>query len=424
MKISKVWSLLLFLVATSSRTAQAGPTFFGRRGGRGGALATSMENDHPKEEGSFLLNFDYLRQFMQDVFESYGIPKERAATCADVLIAADQRGIHSHGLGRLKPIYCDRMDAGILYPNSEITTVKETETTALLDGNLGLGLYIGPYAMNLAIQKAKKYGVGFVAVRNSTHYGIAGYYTLMATRHNCVGWTGTNARPSIAPTYGVEPMMGTNPITFGVPSDEPFDFCIDCASSISQRGKIELYAREGRETPKGCVIDNDGIQRTDTEQILKDLVSGKCALTPIGGAGSELGGYKGYGWATMVELMSIGFQSGPFGKKLSGVDPETGEKMAMPLGHFFLAINVEALLDPTEFRSNVGEFLRALRTSKKNPKGPGRIWTAGELENDAYLEQTRKGGMEVSPALQKVMMDLRDSRPGLKEKYNRLPFEQ
>lgn len=214
-----------------------------------------------------------------------------------------------------------------------------------------------------------------------------------------------------------------NPITFGVPSDEPFDFVIDCASSINQRGKIEMYARESRDTPRGCVIDNQGIERTDTEQILRDLVPGKCALTPIGGAGTELGGYKGYGWSTMVELMSIGFQSGPFGKDLSGVDEKTGKRKSMPLGHFFLAIDVEALCDPDEFRSNVGTFLRALRGSKKSPRGPGRIWTAGEPEYDALTAQKDMGGMIVPPPLQQVIKDLRDNRPGLKQKYSRLPFE-
>lgn len=184
-----------------------------------------------------------------------------------------------------------------------------------------------------------------------------------------------------------------------------------------------MYAREGRDTPRGCVVDNQGIERTDTEQILKDLVSGKCALTPIGGAGTELGGYKGYGWSTMVELMSIGFQSGPFGKELSGVDEKTGRRKSMPLGHFFLAIDVEALCDPSVFRANVGTFLRALRGSQKSPRGPGRIWTAGEPEYDARHAQDDMGGMIVPPSLQQVMKDLRDSRPGLKQKYSRFPFE-
>ena len=240
-----------------------------------------------------IVDFDYMKQFMKEVFLSYGVTPERAETCSDVLIEADKRGIDSHGLGRLKPIYCDRMDDGILFPDKPIDIVTESETTALVDGNLGLGLYIGPHCMQMAIDKAKKYGVGFVACRNSTHYGIAGYYATMATEQGCIGFTGTNARPSIAPTFGVEPMMGTNPLVFGLPSSDPFPFVIDCATSVNQRGKIEKYAREGVDTPRGAVIDDQGIERTDTEGILRDMVLGKCAFTPLGGAGDKMGGYKG-----------------------------------------------------------------------------------------------------------------------------------
>lgn len=155
-----------------------------------------------------IVDFDYMKEFIRQVFLVYGCTEEQAEQSADVLIEADKRGIDSHGLGRLKPIYCDRMDQGILWSNKPIDIVKETDTTALVDGNLGLGLYIGPYCMQLAIEKAKKYGVGFVVCQRSTHYGIAGYYATMASEAGCVGLSGTNARPSIAPTFGVEPMLG------------------------------------------------------------------------------------------------------------------------------------------------------------------------------------------------------------------------
>lgn len=174
---------------------------------------------------------------MFDVFKAVGVPEDEARVSANVLIEADKRGIDSHGIGRLKPIYIDRIHKGILHPYRPITVVKETQTTALLDGNMGMGLYIGPHCMKLAIQKAKEFGVGFVAVKNSTHYGIAGYYASMAIDAGCVGFTGTNARPSIAPTFGVEPCLGTNPLCFGVPTDEDFPFLVDCATSINQRGR-------------------------------------------------------------------------------------------------------------------------------------------------------------------------------------------
>eukprot|EP00586_Coscinodiscus_wailesii_P001779 CAMPEP_0172491888 /NCGR_PEP_ID=MMETSP1066-20121228/22811_1 /TAXON_ID=671091 /ORGANISM="Coscinodiscus wailesii, Strain CCMP2513" /LENGTH=467 /DNA_ID=CAMNT_0013261181 /DNA_START=64 /DNA_END=1467 /DNA_ORIENTATION=+ len=380
-------------------------------------------NSDEEEETPVIVDFDYMKQFMKDVFLSYGCTEDQAEISSDVLIEADKRGIDSHGLGRLKPIYCDRIDKGILWANKPIEIIKETETTALVDGNLGLGLYIGPYCMRLAIEKAKKYGVGFVAVQRSTHYGIAGYYTSMAADAGCVGLSGTNARPSIAATFGVEPMLGTNPLCFGIPSDDGFPFVIDCATSVNQRGKIEKYAREGVDTPRGAVIDNEGIERTDTEGILRDMVLGKCALTPLGGAGDKMGGYKGYGWATTVELLCTAFQSGPFGDEICGIDRSTGEPKPMPLGHFFLAINIESLCSLETFKKNTGNLLRALRQSRKSPKGPGRIWTAGELENDARISRTAQGGMKVPKVLQQNMIDLRDQHPDLKEKYGKFPFE-
>jgi len=360
---------------------------------------------------------------MFDCFSAVGVPEKEARFSANVLIEADKRGIDSHGIGRLKPIYFDRIKNGILHPYKEMTIVKETATTALIDGHLGLGLYIGPHCMELAIQKAKQYGIGFVVAQNSTHYGIAGYYATMATDRGCIGFTGTNARPSIAPTFGVEPCLGTNPLCFGIPTDEQFPFVIDCATSINQRGKIEKYERLGMDTPKGMVIDSEGKERTDTAQILIDMVKGKCALSPVGGAGDALGGYKGYSWATVVELLSTAFQSGPFGSAISGVDQETGKPAPMALGNYFLAIDIEALVDINVFKENAGNLLRFIRGSQKDPRGPQRIWTAGEFEYDCRNSRMAQGGVVVPPVLLRDMQALRDTLPGLKEKYEKLVFE-
>jgi len=379
--------------------------------------------DLPPTPPDCIIPFDYMESFMKDTLMAYGVPEKEALISADVLIEADKRGIDSHGIGRLKPIYCDRMDDGILNAYKPIKIVRETDTTALVDGDLGLGLYIGPSCMEMAIAKAKKFGVGFVVAQNSTHYGIAGYYSTMAADAGCIGFSGTNARPSIAPTFGVEPMLGTNPLCFGIPTNDGFAFCIDCATSVNQRGKIERYAREGKETPKGAVIDDNGIERTDTIGILRDMQLGTCALTPVGGAGDEMGGYKGYGWATTVELLSTAFQSGPFGEEVCGIDRATGAKKPMPLGHFFLAIDIEAICPLETFKQNATNLLQALRQSKKSPLGGGRIWTAGEMENDSRLERTAQGGVSVPHALQKDMVALRNKLPTLKEKYAKLPFE-
>mmetsp|Transcript_99291 Transcript_99291/g.194981 ORF Transcript_99291/g.194981 Transcript_99291/m.194981 type:complete len:454 (-) Transcript_99291:318-1679(-) len=391
----------------------------------GGLNDRSTQGPHEDEpiEGSMRLDFDYLEKFMVDAFEAVGVPAHEARVSANVLIEADKRGIDSHGIGRLKPIYFDRIKNGILHPYKPIEIIKETSTTALVDGQLGLGLYVGPYCMDLAIKKAKEHGVGFVVAKNSTHYGIAGYYATMATDAGCIGFTGTNARPSIAPTFGVEPCLGTNPLCFGIPTDEEFPFVIDCATSINQRGKIEKYERLGMDTPKGMVIDTEGKERTDTKQILIDMVKAKCALCPMGGAGDALGGYKGYSWATVVELLSTAFQSGPFGAAISGVDRETGKPAPMPLGNYFLAIDIEALCDVEVFKKNAGELLRFIRGSAKDPRGPQRIWTAGEFEHDTRKKRHSEGGVVVPPVLLRDMQALRDYLPGMKEKYEKLCFE-
>ena len=354
-------------------------------------------------EKIYRIDFETLERFMREVFEKSGVPAADAAICADVLITADKLGIDSHGIGRLKPIYYDRIKAGIQQPVTRFEIVRESPTTAVIDGHDGMGQVIARQAMQLAIDKAKQYGMGMTAVRNSTHYGIAGYYALMAAEHGMIGMTGTNARPSIAPTFGVENMLGTNPLTFGMPTDEPFPFLLDCATSISQRGKIEVYARAGRELPPGWVIGEDGRTRTDTEQILIDLVKGKAALTPLGGIGEEHGGYKGYGYATVVEILSAALQQGSFLKGLLGFNAD-GSKRPYHLRHIFLAINIECFTGLDTFKKTAGDILRELRASRRAPGQP-RIYTAGEKE---YLNYQRrlKEGVPVNPALQKNIRTL------------------
>ena len=343
------------------------------------------------------LPFDDLETYMKGVFVAAGVPLEDAAICAEVLIESDKRGIDSHGIGRFKPIYIDRIRDGILFPVTKIDVIKEGPTTMVLDGNNGMGQVISKFAMGKAIEKAKKFGMGMVAVRNSSHYGIAGYYATMATEEGLIGITGTNARPSIAPTFGIENMLGTNPMTFGIPTDEEFPFVLDCATSVTQRGKIEVYQRSGKPLPAGWVIGANGEPRTDTEAVLADLITGGAALTPLGGIGDEHGGYKGYGYATVVEILSAALQGGAFLKGLLGF--EDGKKVPYRLGHFFIAIDVEAFTSLGEFQKTTGDILRALRNSKKAP-GYDRIYTAGEKEYLARVERTVTG-VPINEALEK-----------------------
>lgn len=350
------------------------------------------------------VDFSTLEKFMTEVLMKEGVPEKDAAIVSKVLITSDKRGIDSHGIGRFKPIYIDRIDSGILNPVTKVDIIKETPATAVLDGNNGMGHVISVEAMHLAIDKAKLCGIAMVAVRNTTHYGIAGYYALMATDCDMIGITGTNARPSIAPTFGVENMLGTNPLTIGLPTDEDFPFILDCATSITQRGKIESNARAGKKCPPGWVIGKDGKTMTDPDEILKGLVAGTAALTPMGGIGEEYGGYKGYGYATVVEILSAALQDGKFMKELGGVDKK-GNKIPYPLGHFFIAINPDFFMGREIFKRIAGNICRELRNSQKMP-GEERIYTAGEKEFIAW-KYRKQHGCPVPVSLQKQLSELR-----------------
>lgn len=351
------------------------------------------------------MDFDTLQKFMVDVLVASGVPLEDAKVCGKVLIEADRRGMDTHGIQRLKLIYVDRIRDKILNPETNFEIVRETPTTAVVDGHNGMGMVIGNRCMQMAIDKAKATGMGMVVARNSTHYGIAGYYATMASSQGLIGFSGTNARPSIAPTWGAEPMLGTNPIVFAFPSDEPFPWCLDCATSVVQRGKIEMYNREGKEIPPGWVIDNQGKTRTDTPQILKDLVTGDAACLPLGGAGEETGGYKGYGYGMIAEILSSCLQAGNHMKALTGI--RDGKKGPIELGHFFMAIDIKCFRDPEEFKKQVGDINRELRAAKKLP-GAERIYTPGEKEyfTGRHREQH---GVPISEGLKPEMVQLRDS---------------
>jgi len=332
------------------------------------------------------ISFEVAGQFMKDILVEAGIPEEDSAIVADVLLKADRLGFDSHGVNRLKPIYLDRIKKGILNPLTQFEIVRQGPTTAVVDGHNGMGHVIARRSMQMAIDKAHQYGMGMVAVRNSTHYGFAGYYPLMAASENMIGITGTNARPAIAPTFGVENMLGTNPLTFAMPTDEDFPFLLDCATSIIQRGKVELYAREGKEMPSGLVIGENGESKTNSVEVLGDLLAGHASLAPLGGIGEETAGYKGYGYATVVEILSSALQQGAFMKMLTG--EQNGKPSPYRLGHFFIAIDISAFTEPADFRKTTGDILRELRASKKMP-GHTRIYTAGEKEADNL--RTRKG---------------------------------
>jgi L-2-hydroxycarboxylate dehydrogenase (NAD+) len=345
-----------------------------------------------------------VQNFMYETLLKSGVPTKDALICAEVLIASDLRGIESHGIGRLR-MYYDRLKKGLQSPVTKMIIERESPTTAVIDGNDGMGMVIGVKSMQMAIDKAQQYGMGSVAVRNSTHFGIDGYYALMAVKTGMIGMSFTNARPCVSPTFGTQPTLGTNPIAFGAPTDEECPFLFDAATSITQRGKIEVLSREEKQVPIGWVIDETGNPLSDPKIILNGFGSDQSALLPLGGVGETNGGHKGYGLSTMVEILSSALQGGAFLFGLSGFD---GNKKPTPfrVGHFFLAINIESFIALEEFKKTTGEILRQLRATHKAP-GHDRIFTAGEKEFESE-KVTRKQGIPINPNLQQDIAYIRD----------------
>ncbi|UCC20145.1 MAG: Ldh family oxidoreductase [Promethearchaeota archaeon] len=355
-----------------------------------------------------------LKDFIKHVFINLEVPEGHAEIIADVLITSDLRGIDSHGIQRCK-MYYDRIREGIYNPKTNITIIKDHLTTAVLDGNNGMGHVIAYLAMRLAIEKAKKYGLGAVAVRNSSHFGIAGYYSLMAINEGMIGFVTTNTRPAVPPTFGIEPMLGTNPLTYGAPTDEDFPFLIDCATSIIQRGKVEVYNRLHKQLPKGLIVSNNGNSKTDPDIILNKLLNRSAALLPLGGEGEDTSGHKGYGYATFSEILSSALQDGTYLKDTAGIT-ENGQKR-LKVGHFFLVINIQNFIPLERFKEITGNIMRGLRTSKKAP-GKDNIYTAGEKEYYNEMDR-RKIGIPLNKSIQKDIK-IMQKELGLKN-YN-FPF--
>jgi LDH2 family malate/lactate/ureidoglycolate dehydrogenase len=295
-------------------------------------------------------------------------------------------------------MYYDRIKLGVQNPITKIDVIRDKAATAVWDGNHGMGHVIGVRAMQTAIDKAKQFGLGALAVRNSTHYGICGYYAKMAIENDMIGMTFTNARPSVCPTFGVTPILGTNPICFGAPSNLPYPFLYDAATSISQRGKIEVYDREEKPTPEGWAIDLQNNPQTDTKKLLKDLVSMTASLLPLGGNEEVSGSHKGYGLSVMVEILCAALQNGSYLMDLHGTG-ENGQPGPYKLGHFFLAINIDFFIDLADFKQTTSEIMLQLQASQKVP-GKNKIYVAGEKEYESELI-VRQQGIPLIPNLLK-----------------------
>ena len=355
-------------------------------------------------EQSVYVPIKKLVDFMVAALLKMGVPLEDSKIIADVLITSDYFGVRSHGVAHLK-MYYERMKAGLQLPVTKYTVVKDTPTTAVIDGGNGMGMVVGYHAMQLAINKAREFGLGAVAVRNSSHYGVAGYYPLMAVKEGQVGLSVTNAHPSTSPTFGTRPMLGTNPIAVAAPTDEPFPFMYDAATSIVPRGRIEVAARAGKRIPAGWVIGQDGNPVTDTSNLIKEMNEGSAAILPVGGMGELMGGHKGYSLAAFVEIFSAAFQNGTYLWGLTDTDAD-GNPQFLRIGHFFLAIDVEHFIPLADFKKITGNMMRELRSSPVAP-GQTRIYTAGEKEY-YNTQKVMQEGVEITPGVQKALHSLQE----------------
>lgn len=357
---------------------------------------------------------DTLQNFMKQIFQKVGVPEGDADICSNILIRADICGIDSHGINRLN-MYIERIKKGILFPVTDWNILSDKEATAVIDGAHGMGHVVAYNAMKLAIEKAKKYGCGVVTVKNGTHFGIAGYYSHMAVENDMIGFAFTNARPAIAPTYGTEPLLGTNPISFGAPSNLPYPFLLDIATSISQRGKVEVAERLEEDIYPNLVIDEMGKSLTNPTEILQKLLDKKAAFLPLGGLNEDTGGHKGYGLATMVEILSTSLSGANFLKKTSGI--ENGKEVFHGLGHFFMAIDIERFIPVPMFKNIVGAIMTGLMSSRREP-GKEAISIAGKREF-LEMEKRLKEGIPLNKNLQSMMKQMKDE---FKMSNFKLPF--
>ncbi len=353
------------------------------------------------DETAFRVQAETLADFCVRVFQKMGVQKEDARITADVLVMADLRGIDSHGVARLRR-YVDGLRAGMMVAKAEVKVERETPATALIDGGAGLGQPVSYLAMQKAIQKAKEVGAGFVTVCNSNHYGIAGYYAMMALEHDCIGMSMTNADVLVVPTFGRDAMLGTNPIAVAAPANSERPFVLDMATSTVARGKLEVYNRLDKPLPVGWATDESGVGTEDANRVLENFKKrAGGGLLPLGGEGELLSGYKGYGLALWVDVFCSVLSGAAFATL---VYPKTADGKPLPanLGHFFGAWRVDSFRPIEEFKAAMDDLQRQLKNTAK-AEGQDRIYIHGEKEYEKTDLYTREG----IPLNPKVAADLK-----------------
>jgi len=342
---------------------------------------------------------EYLKEFTTKLFQCMGCPEDQAKTAADCLNQADLRGVDSHGVARLSG-YVRLWELKRLNAAPEMKIIHETPSTAVLDGDLGLGLVTAPFAMKLAIEKAKIAGTGWVAVQNSNHYGIAGYHAMMALEHDMIGISMTNASPLVAPTFSKSRFLGTNPISVAIPALTQPPFVIDMATTTVANGKLEVLQRKGMQAPLGWTQDKDGNQTTDAFSLKKGG-----SMLPLGGD-REHGGHKGYCLGAMVDIFSAvlsGANYGPWVPPFVSFLEPPANQVGKGIGHFLGAIRVDAFRPATGFKEDMDNWIKTFRNAETSI-GQKRVLIPGDPERELTIERMKNG----IPLHKQVVADLKE----------------
>jgi L-2-hydroxycarboxylate dehydrogenase (NAD+) len=338
-------------------------------------LADLQSPDAPASaggEGALYVDADRLRSFVCELLARLDVPPQDAWITADVLVSADLRGVDSHGVARLYQ-YIKRIRGGLIDVHPAVTIVHETPVSLRVDAGNGLGQVASHFTMNKVIEKAQQSGVGMATVFHSNHYGIAGYYAMMALKYHMIGWAFTNTTPLVMPTFGKKVMTGTNPIAVAVPARDERAWVLDMATSVVPRGKLEVAARKGKVMPAGWAVDREGLPTTDPKAALDGG-----APMPLGGT-RELGGHKGYDLAVLVDILSGILSGSDYGPHLAGF---WGTEQPSNIGHFFMAFRPDLFLPTGEFRQRMDAIIQELKETPP-AQGADRVLVAGQTEDEA-----------------------------------------
>ena len=331
----------------------------------------------------YLANYDALHQFCVQAFAGYGFTPEESRRITDVLLEADLSGIESHGIQRLIR-YHKEITSGMVDIKAQPQVVFETPLSAVIDGKDAMGQLLGVQAMELAIQKARQSGFGMVTVRNSNHYGIAGFYAMLAAKAGLVGMSMTNTEAIMVPTFGRQAMLGTNPIAFAMPA-QPVPYLFDAATTVVPRGKLEVYAKRGSGLMPGWAVDEQGCDSVDADRVLGNIIQKTGGgILPLGGSGEMTSGYKGYGFAMLCEIATAILSGGTTSNYIYKTPGRAN------IAHCFIALDHGMFGDKAEIEANLSKYLQEIRDSAK-AEGQHRIYIHGEKEAESYERVLREG---------------------------------